>query len=307
MRANLHLHSRYSDGTIWPQEIAERAAAELLETVALTDHDTMSGSAAFADACSRLGLRAVPGVEVDCRAPSIGYRSELLAYFPDGKHAWTSAFLDDLKEERRQIVRRAMELASAHFHDKRISFAELARRKRGNRPSSVESDFSFNKVDVFVYLRDIGVVPAELDYRSFKRAYFDSRILANGGREKALCADVADVVSRDGGVLVVPHLGHEFDDDAGKAKKEKDRLAALLDYFWRIGVRGIELYRYRSGQADELNRLIRKAAKPFGFFFTFGSDCHGPDSGKDTISGYAGDFQGFPEMQKRRESDGAPY
>ena len=303
MRANLHLHSRCSDGTIWPEEIAERAVAERLEMVALTDHDTMSGTVEFADACARLGLQAIPGVEIDCAAPSIGYRSEILAYFPAGKHAWTSAFLDDIKEERRRLVRRAAELASIHFHDKRITFAELVKRRRGNRTSSIEADFSFNKVDIFVYLRELGIVPAELDYRSFKRAYFDSRILSNGGREKALCEDIADVVNRDGGVLVVPHLGHEFDDDVETAKKGKERLIELLEYFRGIGVQGIELYRYRSDRSESLNRLIKKAAKSYGFFFTYGSDCHGPGSGKDTISGFAGDFKGFPAIQKRLKSD----
>jgi hypothetical protein len=295
MRANLHLHSRYSDGTLWPDTIAERAAAAGLRAVTLTDHDTMSGTAEFASACARLGLNAIPGVEIDCREPSIGYKSELLAYFPQGKHAWTSAFLEELMGERRQSVRRAVELAAAHFGDARISFRELATRKMDGRLDADEADFSFNKVDVFAYLRDLGVIPPEMGYRNFKRAYFDSRILSNGVREKALCSEVAEVVAKDGGFLVVPHLGHEFDDDSADLKKDKDRLGTLLEYFRSIGVAGIELYQYRNDSTGTLNRLIRKAAKPYGFFFTYGSDCHGPGSGKDTIGTFDGDFPGFPD------------
>jgi hypothetical protein len=239
-------------------------------------------------------------VEIDCREPSIGYKSELLAYFPEAGYARTAAFLDDIKEERRQSARSAIELASAHFHDKRLRFSELLERKRGNRNDRGDADFSFNKVDVFCYLRELGVVPAELDYKTFKRAYFDSRILADGGREKPTCAEVAAVVSKDGGILVVPHIGHEFDDDPDLMKKGKDRLAALLEFFHNIGARGIELYRYRGETSEALNRMVKKAAKPFGFFFTYGSDCHGPGSGKDTIADFWGDFPGFPGAAKAK-------
>jgi predicted metal-dependent phosphoesterase TrpH len=42
MRTDLHLHSRYSDGSEWPEAIAARAAGLGLECVALTDHDSMA-------------------------------------------------------------------------------------------------------------------------------------------------------------------------------------------------------------------------------------------------------------------------
>jgi len=43
MKANLHLHSRLSDGTEWPADLAVRAYQSGLEWVALTDHDTLGG------------------------------------------------------------------------------------------------------------------------------------------------------------------------------------------------------------------------------------------------------------------------
>jgi hypothetical protein len=77
-------------------------------------------------------------------------------------------------------------------------------------------------------------------------------------------------------------------------------LADTLSYFASIGAEGVELYHYRCADSDKLNRAIKKEAKAMGFFFTYGSDCHGPGSGKDTIADFAGDFAGWPRTRRAR-------
>ena len=42
-RADLHVHTLYSDGTFTPRQIVELAVERGLTTVALTDHDTVDG------------------------------------------------------------------------------------------------------------------------------------------------------------------------------------------------------------------------------------------------------------------------
>ena len=295
MRANLHLHSRFSDGTIWPEEIIARAAAAKLKTVALTDHDTIAGTREFAEAGARSGIATIPGVEIDCREPSLGYKSELLAYFPAGRYAWTAAFLDEIKKERIRSMRGAIALAAEVFNNPRLRFSALTARKRAERTKLHADDFSYNKVDVYQYLKDEGAVDPAMDYKTFKKTFFDSRVLSNGSREKPLCADVAGTVAKDGGIVVVPHIGHEFGDDPDRLKREKTRLGEILEFFSSIGAAGIELYLYRDDKDGAVNQIVKKAAKPFGFFFTYGSDCHGPGSGKDTIAAFSGNFRGFPK------------
>ena len=61
---DLHTHSTASDGTLSPTALVERAAAAGVETLALTDHDTLAGIAEAHGAADALGLRLIPGVEV---------------------------------------------------------------------------------------------------------------------------------------------------------------------------------------------------------------------------------------------------
>jgi hypothetical protein len=303
MRANLHLHSRFSDGTNWPSEVAERAAAAGIGHAAVTDHDTLCGVAEFAEAGKRLGLRTTVGVEIDCREPELGYKSELLAYFPEENRPRTEAFLEEVRGERLRVARHAVAAAGRHFFSPKLTFDRLLARKRADRAELGAERFSFNKVDVYLFLRDEGLVPQDVDYRTFKRTYFDSRVLLDGATDKPLCADVARIVRADGGVVVVPHLGHEFDDDPELMEAEADRLRRLLKFFKSIGVAGIELYHYRNGGSAELNRIVRREAKPLGFFFTYGSDCHGVGSGKDTIAAFSGEFAGFPRNGEKVASE----
>lgn len=55
-KANLHMHSRISDGTEWSRDMTQRAYRLGLEWVALTDHDTIEGTDEFMEAAGALGF-----------------------------------------------------------------------------------------------------------------------------------------------------------------------------------------------------------------------------------------------------------
>ena len=63
----LHCHSAYSflDGVSLPQELAYRAADLGYGALALTDHNSVSGSMELAQAAREAGIRAIHGAEVD--------------------------------------------------------------------------------------------------------------------------------------------------------------------------------------------------------------------------------------------------
>jgi predicted metal-dependent phosphoesterase TrpH len=64
LNADLHCHSVVSDGTLTPEALAERAAANGVELWALTDHDEIGGQARAAAAAKAAGMRYITGVEI---------------------------------------------------------------------------------------------------------------------------------------------------------------------------------------------------------------------------------------------------
>jgi len=61
---DLHTHSHYSDGTLTPAQLVERAAARGVRVLALTDHDTTAGLAETRQACKAARIAFVTGVEI---------------------------------------------------------------------------------------------------------------------------------------------------------------------------------------------------------------------------------------------------
>jgi hypothetical protein len=64
LNADLHCHSVVSDGTLTPEALAQRAAANGVELWALTDHDEIGGQARAADAARARGMRYLTGTEI---------------------------------------------------------------------------------------------------------------------------------------------------------------------------------------------------------------------------------------------------
>ena len=73
LNIDLHTHSTYSDGSLTPAALIERAAAAGVEVLALTDHDTVAGLDEARQRAGELGLRLVPGVEI-----SAAWRSQAI-------------------------------------------------------------------------------------------------------------------------------------------------------------------------------------------------------------------------------------
>lgn len=111
---DLHVHSTASDGTLTPEELAEKGRH--LAVMALTDHDNTDGCRRFLDACVSLGVQGLrlPGIELSID-PGKGYgRFHLLGLGIDPAAPCLVDFLDRIRAGRAarnvQILDRLAEL-----------------------------------------------------------------------------------------------------------------------------------------------------------------------------------------------------
>lgn len=63
-KADMHIHSHFSDGDCSPQELVKRIKVAGLEAAVLTDHDDISGQKEFMDLCVKNGIHTMTGVEI---------------------------------------------------------------------------------------------------------------------------------------------------------------------------------------------------------------------------------------------------
>ena len=111
-RADLHLHSIFSDGLKTPEELCGMARRLGLRCLALTDHDTVSGLARMAQAasaqCAEGGpLCFIPGVEVSAGQ---GGRVHVLGYGADARNAPLVDFLHKSEADRREQAQKMLAL-----------------------------------------------------------------------------------------------------------------------------------------------------------------------------------------------------
>jgi 3',5'-nucleoside bisphosphate phosphatase len=108
MRADLHIHSRASDGTLTPSALVDLAARNHVDVIALADHDSVSGVPSAVEAGARLGVKVIPAVELSA---AVGDRSiHILGYFVD---VHDTQFMSRLEELRVARVQRAADIVSA--------------------------------------------------------------------------------------------------------------------------------------------------------------------------------------------------
>ncbi|MCE1195480.1 PHP domain-containing protein [bacterium] len=300
MKANLHLHSRFSDGSLWPEDIARSAAHEGLALAALTDHDTLGGADRFVAACGELGLTGVTACEIDVSEPEIGYKSELLGYFP-GRGASscleTRRMLGVVLGERKKRLEYYLYWARTIFRRDDLIIEDVLKDKvAGGAPGADGlADISWSKVDLFLYLKAKKLLPAYMTYKIFKKEWFVPGKFPKYKLSKPNVRECARSIRADGGYAVIPHFGHLWNDDIEEMERRRDTIAGQLAFFRGGGVEGIELYWYSGHKKTQaINDFVREMAEPLGFFFTYGSDCHGPDTDKYTIDKFSGDFAGFP-------------
>ncbi len=101
-RADLHLHTTYSDGALSPYELIKKAKTANLHIISITDHDNVNAIDDAIEIGKEFGVEVIPGVELSV---NVGDKeAHILGYFVDYKHL---AFLEHLSMFRRERLRRA--------------------------------------------------------------------------------------------------------------------------------------------------------------------------------------------------------
>ncbi|MDQ0589636.1 3',5'-nucleoside bisphosphate phosphatase [Variovorax paradoxus] len=106
LNADLHCHSVVSDGTLTPEELAARAAANGVELWALTDHDEVGGQHRAAAAARANGIRYLTGTEI-----SVTFANETVHIVGLGFDPDDAAMTQGLYDTRGGRGKRAQEMS----------------------------------------------------------------------------------------------------------------------------------------------------------------------------------------------------
>lgn len=249
---DLHMHSTASDGSLTPTALVERAATLGVQTLALTDHDTVAGLAEAKVAAQALGIGFIAGVEFSCVWN--GMTLHVVGLNVDLEHPVLEKAVDTQQSNR---LMRARAIAD-----------KLERLKLGEVWNSVSSDLGDK-------------VPARPDFARYlvERGYVDSpqqafeRYLGAGkvGDVKQYwpeLPEILDWIKQGDGVAVLAH--------PARYKMTTAKLRRLLVEFKADGGMALEvaLPNIDSGRLGLMSELCQR----HDLHASCGSDFHGPGS-----------------------------
>lgn len=67
MRGDLHIHSTASDGSLSPRQIVKLAKSRGIDTIAISDHNSIDGLAEASEAGKEYGVSVIPAIELSTR------------------------------------------------------------------------------------------------------------------------------------------------------------------------------------------------------------------------------------------------
>jgi predicted metal-dependent phosphoesterase TrpH len=258
MNADLHCHSKISDGLLAPADVARRAHAGGVTLWALTDHDEVSGQAEARASAEALGMRYVSGVEISVTWAArtvhiVGLNVDpQCAVLVKGLHATR-----DGRAARAQVIAAALEeigIAGAYEGALQyVSNPDLISRTHFAR-FLVEKGHGASTAEVFEHFLGEGK-PGCVPHRWAK------------------LADALSWIEAAGGVAVIAHPGRyeysplEFD--------------ALFAEFIDLGGKAIEVV--TGSHTPDQYREYAAVARRFGFEASRGSDFHGPGEGRTEL------------------------
>ena len=260
LKKDLHMHTRFSDGELTPQELIDMRAAEGYELLAITDHDGIGGSVAGAPYAESLGLQFIYGIEFDSE-DVLGKDLHILGY---GFDPHNEEFMDTLiyvTDERRNRNEKFRDCLNKRGYG--ITPEEIWNVNNGRYVGKPTFATVMVQKGIVKDVREaFDTVFKEADLKAIKKVTLSSR-------------EVIKVIQNAGGLAVMAHpmeqrrANESFEDF-------KPRMYEIMDRMREYGIDGIECF--HPSASPEQSELLVAYAKEHGLMITRGSDFHSKEN-----------------------------
>ena len=247
LKADLHIHTYFSDGDQSPEEIAALAREKGLAYISVCDHDVITAYPRLSAACAKEGVGLIQGVEI-----SVNWEKQwlhLLAYDFDPENEGMQMLLCKSRLELAEFDDGVIYNMAADFPQ-----LDLAEYEIYQRPRERGGWKALN------YIYDKGLSENLLDGMKYEKKY--------SGTTPVLpeISKACRVIKAAGGVPILAHPGDWWMNEAADAP-------AKFTVLKELGLAGVECYYPR--HSTEFTRMCVDFCEKNGMYITCGGDCHG--------------------------------
>ena len=256
-KADLHMHTTYSDGALTPLELIAKAGNAGLSVISITDHDSV-GALDEASACARdWGIEVVPGMELS--ATLNGAEVHILGYFMDYRDPVLEEYLVTFREGRLKRAERIVD-----------------KLNRMNIPLRMESVLAHATGDSVGRPHIATALVTEGHAGSYHEAF--KKYIGDGRpafEKKAAFSpeETVRLIAHAGGLSFLAHPGRATSDES-------------LFHLLKAGIDGIEVI--HPSHSPDVVRFYRGVVSEYCLLESGGSDFHGGPKGDDHLLGQVG-------------------
>lgn len=260
-KADYHIHSCYSDGTLTPAELVRKYSKEGYTRIAVTDHDGTDGIKEAMEEGKACGLEVIPGIELSTEHHEI--EVHILGYGFDPDNSALQNTLGELRRSRRQ----------------RNEKMRIALRKLGFPLE--EEDLRQRPEQRYVGKPNFARALAAKGYIANPKEAFTPGFCLEAPEIKVLKKKMVSteqgitLITQAGGSAVLAHPGKIKKIGKRGSREFWECFERLLQEWISFGLKGIECY-YPEHSEEEVKNFIHLAEK-YDLGITRGSDFHGTD------------------------------
>jgi len=242
---DLHIHTKFSDGSSTLSEIMDAAAAKGLAAISITDHDCMDAYPQALEMGEAMGIEVIPGVELSSEIQGIDVH--VLGYYVDFNNPVLVEKLREMKEARyvraQKIVKNLNKLGIDLRFDTVLT---IAGEGAIGRPHIASAMLKEEFISTFREAFD-------------KYIGYDSPAYVE--KLKMSPKEIFDLIKYAGGIPVLAHPGVTNVDER-------------IQSFIRDGLQGIEAGHTEHSDAE--TKYYLNMCRKNNIAFTGGSDFHSP-------------------------------
>ncbi len=243
-KADLHIHTTYSDGQLSPVEVIKLAAEKKLTSVAITDHDTFEAYAVAKPFADEAGLELIPGVEITTMFN--GRESHILAYYFETDTNYFTEFLANQKRSRTDRIKVIVEILQNQKIE--IEYSEVWAQGNGA---------NLGRPHIAKVLIDKGYVSSITEAFNL---YLSNEKLGEVNNSYSNSEEVIQMIKNVGGAAILAHPGRFYSNEE-------------VEEFIELGIDGIECIHPSHNWKKQLKFV--EFCEKHNLLKTGGSDYHG--------------------------------
>jgi len=253
MAVDLHTHTTFSDGTLTPEQLVERAIKHKLKALAITDHDEIGANLPAIEAARGSALQVVPGVELSIDYPLEGTAHlHLLGLFIDPENQEIQEAFAILRAARRERGYKILDKLKIAGHTLKAEDLD-----------ALSVDGSVGRPHIAQLMIRAGIVNNV--YEAFSK-YLSKNKPAYVSKQKIRFHAATELIHLAGGLAVLAH-------PISLHLKNYRDYTAFFNKLKKSGLDGVEVY-YPSHNWNFTKGMI-SAAQKHGLLLSGGSDFHG--------------------------------